>query len=354
MAVSSPPQSSTRLPELFGKTTQLVGWQGITAIVPETWSLVAFGGDRHKGNLRLADEDGLRLEVLWEKPKQIPDVERSVQLLLDNIEKNAKKKKHEVKVVDNPKLVSRSRKEHADKVQLTNFGWLGEPDQTVSHGFGAAWFCEETNRVLVAHAVGTGTDNPEKTRRLAAEVLSSFQSHGTGGWQTWSAFGLQFEMPEEFALTTAKLQTGRMELDFERVVAHEPMRILSPKQWAKRPERVGVRRISAANVVLEHESLENWALRVATPMWKKFRFRKFEETTVLGKPGVLFKGAIKDHRQLLVGWLLDRIFRRRTPAPEMTVWHDEVDIKIFVLLCDLWPINAGIKADIIDSLHSRT
>ncbi len=347
--------SSSSLPELFGKPTQLLGWQGLTVTIPESWNLVAFSGDHLKGNLRLADDDKLRMEVLWEQFKGTPDVARSVDLLLKNIEKTAKKGKHTITLEESPKLIPRSRKEHADKEQLTNFGWTGDATQTVSHGYGSAWFCETSNRVVVAHIVGSENENPEKTRRLAAEVLSSFQSHGTGGWQTWSAFGLQIEIPDEFRLVSSKMQTGRLEFDWERAAtATSALSALSPAEWTRRPERLGLRRLSAANVVLEYESLEDWAKRVAVGIWKKFSFKDFEETEIVGWPGVEAQGRLKDFRRHAWGLVMDKVLRRKTPPPELLAWHDEADNKIFVVLCDLWPVNAGIEDDILDSLQSRT
>jgi hypothetical protein len=342
------------LPELFGKQTQLLGWQGFSAIVPQSWNLVSFGGDFSKGTFRLADDDGLRLEVLWETPKNTPDVARSVELLLKGIAKDSKKQKHFWKEIENPKLIPRSRKEHAGKEQLANFGWQGDARQTVSHGFGAAWFCAATNRVIVAHAVGLENDKLEKTQRMAAEVLSSFQSHGVGGWQTWSAFGLQLELPEEFRLITAKMQTGRLEFDWERVLPHEPMAIFSPMKWGLRPEKIGLRRISAANVVLENESLEDWAQRVTPGFWKKLRFGKWEEKDVLKTTGLVAPGRLKDFRLHFLGVALNKLLRRRPAKLELTVWHDENDNKIFVMMSDLWPINETVEKDILDSVQSRT
>ena len=317
--------------------------------------MVAFTGDHLKGNFRMADDDKLRMEVLWERPKTKPDVERSVELLLKNIERTAKKSKQTITLEESPKLVPRSRKEHAGKEQLTNFGWTGDVSQAVSHGFGAAWYCEMSNRVVVAHVVGSEAENPDKTRRLAAEVLSSFQSHSTGGWQTWSAFGLQVEIPEEFRLTAAKMQTGRLEFDWERQPTQEVMMsFLSPAQWLRRPERLGLRRLSAANVVLEYEPLDQWAARIAVGMWKKYSFNGFEEVKIDHWQAVETTGRLKDIRRHLGGWMMDKLLRRKTPPPELLVWHDEDDNKIFVLMSDLWPINSEIKDDIIDSLQSRT
>ena len=357
MASASPvaknTSSSTQLPELFGRDSQLLGWHGITAIIPQDWNLASFGGDLSKGNFRVIDDDGLRLEVFWEKPKGTPNIERSIELLLTKIEKDTKKKKQKFETVENPNLIVRSRKEHADKEQLIDFGWKGDVENEIAHGWGASWHCTATNRVLVAHIVGRGTESPSKTRKLASEVLSSLESKGKGGWQTWSAFGLQLDIPEEFHLVSAKLQTGRLEFDWERVTPHAPMRFMSPREWLKRKERIGLRRLSAANIVLEVDTLQEWASRVATIMFKKFRFGKLEETRIAGDTGLIAKGALKDHRIHIMGWLLDVVLRRRTLPPELMVWHNAEDNKIFVLMCDLWNINSHIKTDILDSLESR-
>jgi len=345
--------SAALLPELFGRETQLLGWQGISAIIPADWNLASFAGDLDKGNFRLTDDEGLRLEVFWEKPKGTPDVEKSIALLLSNIEREAKKKKHSFEAIEKPKLIPTSRKEHADKDQLLNFGWKGDADQDVSHGWGAAWHCAGSRRVVVAHIVGRRNENGDKTRRLAAEVLSSMQSKGVGGWQTWSAFGLQLEIPEEFQLTGAKLQTGRLEFDWQRVRPHAPLSFASPRDWFRREERIGLRRLSAANVVLEVDSLEEWARRVAAVMFKKFRFWKWDEANVGGEKACASRGQLKDLRRVFIGSIFDFVMRRPARPPELLVWHNEQDNKIFVLLCDLRDVNAHVKTDLLDSLESR-
>lgn len=337
--------------EIAGQPAQCLGWQGLSAVIPEIWVLTSFGGDKSKGNFRLADDDGLRLEAFWENPKGTPDVARSVELLFKSIEREAKKKKHAFSAIENPRLIPKTRKEHAGKAQLTNFGWSGDPDQVVSHGWGAAWFCEQSDRVVVVHVVGSGDENHEKTRRLAAEVLSSFQSHGTGGWELWSVFGLQMEIPEEFHLRAAKLQTGRIELDWER---ESRVSLLSPAEWGRRKEQIGLRRLSAANIVLENEPLEQWAGRAGVAFWRPYQFGKLSETEVLSHKGLHATGRLRDLRRYFIGLAMDRVFRRRTPPPEVAIWYDEDDNKLFALMTDLWPVNIGVRADILDSLQSRT
>lgn len=348
MSLTSSHSSSPLPPE---QPTQRLGWQGLSALIPESWVLSSFGGDKSKGNFRLTDDEGLRLEAFWEQSKGTPDVARSVELLFKSIEREAKKKKHSFSAIENPRLIPKTRKEHAKKTQLTNFGWSGDARQAVSHGWGAAWFCEQSKRVVVIHVVGSGDENREKTRALAAEVLSSFQSHGTGGWELWSVFGLQLEIPEEFHLRTAKLQTGRLELDWER---ESRVNLLSPAEWGRRKEQIGVRRLSAANIVLENERLDLWASRAGVAFWRPYTFGALNETEVLSHIGLRATGRLRDWRRYLGGLLMDKVFRRQTPPPEVVIWHDAEDNKLFAMMTDLWAVNLEVQDDLLDSLQSRT
>ncbi|MBV9467716.1 MAG: hypothetical protein JOZ57_00555, partial [Abitibacteriaceae bacterium] len=53
------------LPALFATETHLLGWQGLTVTLPSDWNLKTFGGDATKGDLRVDDADGPRLELRW-------------------------------------------------------------------------------------------------------------------------------------------------------------------------------------------------------------------------------------------------------------------------------------------------
>jgi hypothetical protein len=280
-------------------------------------------------------------------------VERSIELLLQNIAREAKKKKQAFEVVGNTKLLSRTRRENADKEQIASFGWTGDKAEVAAHVFGAAWYCPISERVIVAHILGRGTQSPDKTRRLAAEVLNTCSSHAEGGWQTWSVFDLQLEVPEEFHLVAAKLQTGRLELDWERVKTPDPLQFLSLRQWGKRSERIGLRRLSAANVVLENESLEEWARRVASYMFKPYRLSAPVAERVLGHDGFHMKGALRDLRRHWRGQLFDLALRRRRAAPFAHVWRDDEANKLFVLLCDLENENAHVTGDVLGSIQSQ-
>jgi hypothetical protein len=222
---------------LFASATHVLGWQGLTVTLPEEWNLAVFAGNNEKGNLRVDDGDGPRLELRWEQPKGSPDLERSIEQFLDHLEKDAKKRGQPSRRAKDPKLVQRSRKR---KSQLVNFGWVGErSEEIIGQGWGLGWQCAECGRVVVAHLIGRGLENPGRTQRLAAAVLDTLECHGSGGWRTWGAFGLQLELPEEFQLGRAKLMTGRIDLEWfkapppPRAVGRCPPNALPCDAWRR-------------------------------------------------------------------------------------------------------------------------
>jgi hypothetical protein len=239
--------------------------------------------------------------------------------------------------------VAKSRKR---KAQLVNFGWIGEHDDVPDgQGWGVAWECSDCGRVVVAHLIGRGLERPEKVQRLATEVLSSLECHGSGGWQTWSVFDLQLEIPEGFQLGQAKLETGRLQLEWMRP---QPR---GWRGWGQRPERIALRRLALANVILENEPLDDWAQRVIGYGDKSRRFGPPEETTVRGHNACLLHGTPRDPRRRVATWCFDRLSRRRTPPAEVRVWHCEESNKIFVLDCELSLANAHVTGDVLDSLE---
>ena len=339
-------RSKLRLPALFARDTQLFGWQGLSLTVPANWSLTSFGGDAAAGHARVDDEDGPRLELRWEQPKGAVDVERSIEAFLARLEREAKKKQQQFAIAAHPHLVSKSRKR---KDQLVNYGWTGDPEEnTNQQGWGVAWHCNDCNRIMVAHIIGRGHEPEDKVQRLASEVLSSLECHGHGGWQTWSLFELQLEIPEEFVLGTAKLMTGRIEIDWQRVLKGKfPLNHLPALH---RLERVSLRRLAAANVLLESETLEEWTTRVIGRGNQRYALGQSVAAETHGHAGFVLHGAPRDLRRRIVTWGGDLIRRRRTPLVEARVWHCEESNKIFVLECEMTLANVHVGADVLDSL----
>lgn len=344
---STEPRSKTDkrspLPELFARDTHLLGWQGLTVNMPVNWNPRSFSGDHTKGNLRVADEEGLRLEVLWEQPQRTADIQKSIEKFLANLANAAKKNRKHFEVIENPKLVNAERK---GKPQLVNFGWMGERgDPEASQGWGVAWECPECSRVTVAHVVGRGAEKRDRIQRLASEVLSTLECHGSGGWETWGVFDLQLEVPEQFQMSNAKLLISRLE--FEWTKAAPP----PPRGWIQPSERIALLRLPVANVVLENESLEKWTERVVARPHKRMRFGKPQEITVHGHHALLLQGRPRDFKRRITTWILDRILRRRTPPGELRVWSCEESNKIFALSSELSQRNLHVTQDVLDSLE---
>ncbi len=192
--MTSPPNSSSTDSQKPSSEKNILGWEGFTLTLPSYWSLASFAGDREKGNFRITDEDGTRVEVVWETPKGTPNLERSIENLSKAWEKEAKKKKQPFSLANNPPIVLKTRQK---KEQLINFGWKGDSkDPMAAHGWGVGWHCAECGRVVVAHMVGRGRETSGTAQRLASEIFSSMECHNHGGWNTWSVFGSRWISPK--------------------------------------------------------------------------------------------------------------------------------------------------------------
>jgi hypothetical protein len=343
---SSSPSVSPSKPRIshFAAQKHWLGWQGFTCTLPADWNLASFGGTHQQGTLRVDDGDGPRVELRWETPERDVDLEKSIADFTARLQRNAKKKKQAFQVANHPHIVAASRK---NKAQLVNFGWTGDNDEPLAaHGWGTAWRCPECKRVVVAHLIGRAREKHRIAQQLAAEIFSSLECHGQGGWQAWSVFGLSAEIPLEFALARAKFQTGRLEIEWERPVPQ------GPRGWLARPERLNLRRFAAANVVLERESLADWAKRTLVWADKKVSYATPEETEIRDYEALLFAGAPRVLKQRLLYEFRKRVrpLRAGLPEAQMRVWHDKDANKILVLESELTPANTHVTQDVLDSL----
>ena len=343
---SNSSSTSAPLPPLFAREKRLLGWQGLTLTHPEAWFLRTFGGNHEKGTLRLTDDDGLRLEILWEKPARAADIQSSIEKFLDGLGRAAKKQKADFRVADHPDILPRK---NPHRTQLFNFGWTGHStDPLANQGWGAAWQCDHCGRVIVAHLVGRQNESTAKTQSLAREVLGSLQCHGVGGWETWGAFNFRAETPEEFALKNAKLMAGRIEMEWQRAGKHLP--IVPP--WARFDERLRLTRVSAASVLLDNEELIDWTLRTVAQPDRKRKWTSHRAQEILGHPGFILQGRPSELRAASARLAIEK-FRKRAPVTcEMRVWHDENINKIFLLESELRPANEHVAQDVLDSIES--
>lgn len=339
--MSAPTQFPT-LPSLFGKARRPLGWQGYTTELPEGWNPGKFSGTRARGDLRVDDDNGVRLELRWEESKKTPDVEKSVANFLETLGKEAKKRRAPFKIVEDAKVVSRSKKR---KEQVTSFGWIGAADAPSSCGFGAAWFCPTCDRVTFAHVVGQPNEKTSKIERLASEILGPLECHGEGGWDSWSFFDLKIEIPAEFELGRAQLLLNKTELEWVRP---KPIGLYG---WGRRAERLKLSRFPVASVLLADSTLETWADWNVRDKNKALSLKDATPTTVNGHEAVLYSGGPKDPRTALSVWLFDKLLRRRTPPGQLRVWNCEVSNRIWAFENEVSSVNLHIVGDVLDSLE---
>lgn len=338
MSVSASPAP---LPVLFGRPTHVLGWQGFTAVLPENWNPAKFGGNRLAGDLRVDDEDGPRLELRWEESKGHVNIEKTVADFLKRLEKDAKKRNQPFTIIEDVRLVSRGRKH---KEQITSFAWRGGDETLAGHGYGVAWSCPDCKRVTFGHLLGRAHEKPGKIENLATEIFGSLECHGRGGWETWSAFDLKLDVPETFALGRAQLLLNKIELEWIRAKAP------GLKGLGQVAERIAVRRFPIANVVLERQSLEDWANHSVRFGHKTLSLGAPEPISVHGHAGMEMTGRPRDLRVWLGARFFDWLKRRQTPPVVVKVWHCPVSNRLWVLETQVSQANAHVAIDTLDSL----
>jgi hypothetical protein len=119
----------------------------------------------------------------------------------------------------------------------------------------------------------------------------------------------------------------------------------------RRPERLSVTRLSAANVLLEKETLEEWTERVLSRPDKKRHFEPPEETSVREHPAYVLTGRPRDLRRRWRFWLGDKMSRDVTPPSQITAWHCSQSNKLWVLDAEVSRANSHVPGDVLDSLE---
>jgi hypothetical protein len=333
--------SDAPLPILFGLEKRLIGWQGLTLTTPANWSPTKFTGSHQKGDMRLDDDEGVRLEIRWESGKKSFDVPKSVDEFLSSLEKDLKKHSN-FERIKNAKVVSRSRKK---KEQLTNFGWSAVPGPVAGSGFGCAWYCPVCERALFAQVLGRDTERPAAVERLAGEVLTSLECHGEGGWETWSVFDLKVQVPAEFLSTRSQLLLNKLQLEWARP------RPSGLGGLGRRNERIVVKRLPIANILLEDTTLRDWAEHGVRFANKQLSLGKATDVRVHGHEGLLYQGPYKDLRARIITRILDLLLQRKTPPGQVLVWHCPQSNRIWSVETELTASNAHVAEEVIASIE---
>jgi hypothetical protein len=243
------------------ESKQLIGWQGLTVIVPHDWTVGSVTGDYREGYLRIDNADMPRLEVRWSNSKGA-DVAHTVKRYLASLERD-RKQPQKVEVEPDSRFLSR-RKVGKDQVQA--YIWRGE-----QHGYGVGWYCKHCSRVILAQVLGKPGE--KGLEELAVKVLATLDDHPADDWVTWSLYDLHTEIPADFEQTKVELRAGLTSLNFKR-----------------ESETLTVCRWGMAEVALRGHSLESWSrlqlekqFRSYHPHPAEYAFRGHEALQVTGE-----------------------------------------------------------------------
>lgn len=277
-------------------------WEGTLLHVPQEWDIAAISGDRKQGYMRLDDVENMpRVEVKWQAASGFVDIENVVDSYLKDLKKKRNKGEPEIETDRDCAVVS---KRQMRKTDLNCFAWEGGE----FNGWGAAWYCEDCERVMVIQVM---TRPDEKGEEIAREVIGTMEDHPRDGWIAWSTYGLQMEAPERFELSDQKLMAGLIELHF-----------------ANRGEQIVGARWGMANVALKNKSLEEWTISEIRGYHKGIKL-DFEETTFRGHPAVEVSGYFSNPLRHIQSFVMHVIGRPYPEAVKGWVWHCEDENRIY-------------------------
>lgn len=299
-------------------SSQVIGWQGLSVVVPEDWTVGAVEGDHREGYLRVDGPDFPRLEVRWSEAGKT-DLDKTVQRYLQQLTRT--KSQVPVETDDQTRFISRRK---VGKDQIRPFLWRGE-----NAGYGVGWICK-CGRLVLAQVLGD-RDEPG-LEALAVEILSHLEDHARQGWNLWSLYDLSTELPEGFQLTKTQLRAGLTELTFDR-----------------KPERVVTARWGMAETALRGTTLRSWAV---TRLWKALRnFRpNSEEFSFRGHEGLRITGEAAAPLGMAVR--LGKHLVQQSHADQLVgyVWHCAPSNRIYVV----YGMVDVTHRDLLDQIRDRT
>jgi hypothetical protein len=305
--------------------TSLIGWQGLTLTVPSDWNIGVIGGDRQSGYLRIDGVTMPRVEIKWQQAgKAGVDLERTLEKFLKGFTKEISKRKTPVEIRRHVKVLSKRQKRKSD---ILGFAWKAD-----HQGCGMLWHCPDCDRIVIAQVLGT---LEEDVPHLASKVLSSLEDHGKQGWDTWSVYGLEFQMPAAFLLEKHKLLTGQLELEFVR----------------QKTQRILVSRWAMADTLLKEATFEEWmTYSLRQRHGKEYRFTLQESTTIKGHLALIYAGRIKPIIQRVKDASVRFVLRRPRPILCVQAWHCAPSNKIFATHFFLPPHQERLVEEVTESV----
>jgi len=281
-------KSKKKRPLPPAELSNLVGWMGVSVLVPEEWSPVTVSAEGANGYLKIVSPDSRYLEIKWEQTKGAVSVPDALERYRKKLAKTARKGRQEFVWRLRPRGVSGLRPKSQAPI---SYAW--EADREAR---GAIWHCGQSNRMVIAELVGDREDDLS----LAAPILRSIVEHSEAGWNEWGMDGLRVAIPEDYRLEKHVRMSGNLRLDFAR-----GGRELQIERWG------------LAGIVLRDTPSEDWYCAREDKTLRRLVYQ-LEETTVNGHPALRLQG--RDRLPAAIGRTLRRASRLTWPAYYRRAW----------------------------------
>ena len=216
-----------------------IGWQGIEFPVPDGWHLARVQGERRKGYLRVDDDERVRMELRWEKPRRRPaDFGDVADQMLARLEKFSRKKKSLFTVKRDVRVASPAGKE------FECFETRGDVAS-----YGCLMRCTVCGRTILGRVMGRPK---EDLKPIAKRVFEALTDHpGEDGLDHWNVYDLKFALPPTYVLQRTRLRTGALEMRFN-----------------EKKTELDIRRIGLAAVLLKERTLKSFVINA---LYKELR-----------------------------------------------------------------------------------
>ncbi len=268
------------------------GLHDVRCQVPADWDPTHIEGSYHKGYVRLDDVRGPRLEIRWERPRRRVLLAGTVDKHIKLVTREARKSREELRVERRLPLAG---------LPFEEYEFFSYKNHIEAAGLVSR--CGECGRVMILRVFAGDDRGP--LHETAARIFQSLRDHPADGKSRWNLYGLCFDVPEGYRLSTFELKTGRLRFDF-----------------AHRGSQIMVARAALAHMVLKDRTLEMWMDEALPKLFRDFVVERTKDT-FRGHSALVYTGRYKLRlrvfRLILRPWFL-----------HCRLWYCETSDKIFV------------------------
>ncbi len=224
-------------------------WRNISLELPKEWELLLFSKKRKAGSLTFADRKKYRLQLAWRELSGQPDIPRMARDYASQ-------------------LLAKDAQSRPQAERVAGWWAIGHRSEGMSSTRYVRFFIEQN---LLVEAIAPPTPLA-RDGRISEEVLQSvnLETHHMDGLDEWSAFGMLWQAPGCWELTSAQVQPASVTLEFapekekgmyDRVTRRGMVRHWlkgSVAEWLKLQIPSNAERVVEAT--LESEGVKRWSV----------------------------------------------------------------------------------------------